>query len=191
MTEASSPPDVTELLLAWGGGDASALERLVPLVHQELTRVARRLMAGENRAHTLQPTALVHEAYIRLIDLSRVRWQDRAHFIRMSARVMRQILVDHARTRLAHKRGGADIRVPLEDVTAVAPERAVDLIALDRALDDLAAMDPRKGEVVELKFFGGLSNEEAADVLQISPETVKRDWRVAKAWLMRKMEAQP
>ena len=181
-------PEVTELLLAWSNGDESALNRLVPLVHRELRRVARRQMAGEHAGHTLQTTALVNEAYLRLIDLKRMRWQDRAHFLGMSARLMRRILVDHARVRQAQKRGGAEQRVPLELAESISTERAVDLLAMDDALDALAAVDARKAQVVEMRFFGGLSIEEAAGALGVSPETVKRDWRVAKAWLLRELE---
>jgi RNA polymerase sigma factor (TIGR02999 family) len=180
-------PDVTELLLAWGRGDESAFERLVPMVHAELRRLARIQMAGERPGHTLQTTALVNEAYLRLIDLSQVRWQDRAHFLGMSARVMRRILVDHARARGASKRGGRDQKVPIEDAAAQTGERAVDLIALDDALNALAVVDSRKSQVVEMRFFGGLSIEETAESLHVSPETVKRDWRVAKVWLLREL----
>src|SRR6266566_4961819 len=181
-------PDITELLVAWGRGDESAFERLVPMVHAELRRLARRQMAGERPGHTLQTTALVNEAYLRLIDLSQVRWQDRAHFLGMSARVMRRILVDHARARGANKRGGRDQKVPIEDAAAVTEERAVDLIALDDALNALAVVDSRKSQVVEMRFFGGLSIEETAESLHVSPETVKRDWRVAKVWLLRELD---
>ena len=179
--------DVTELLLAWGRGDESAFERLVPMVHAELRRLARIQMAGEHPGHTLQTTALVNEAYVRLIDLSQVRWQDRAHFLGMSARVMRRILVDHARARGASKRGGRDQKVPIEEAAVVTQERAVDLIALDDALNALAVVDARKSQVVEMRFFGGLTIEETAESLQVSPETVKRDWRVAKVWLLREL----
>jgi len=181
-------PDITELLVAWGRGDESAFERLVPMVHAELRRLARRQMAGERPGHTLQTTALVNEAYLRLIDLSQVRWQDRAHFLGMSARVMRRILVDHARARGANKRGGRDQKVPIEDAAAVTEERAVDLIALDDALNALAVVDSRKSQVVEMRFFGGLSIDETAESLHVSPETVKRDWRVAKVWLLRELD---
>jgi RNA polymerase sigma-70 factor (ECF subfamily) len=181
-------PDVTELLLAWGQGDESAFERLVVMVHAELRRLARRQMAGERPGHTLQTTALVNEAYLRLIDLSQVRWQDRAHFLGMSARVMRRILVDHARARAASKRGGHDQKVPIEDAAAVTGERSVDLIALDDALQALAAVDSRKSQVVEMRFFGGLNIEETAESLHVSPETIKRDWRVAKVWLLRELD---
>jgi RNA polymerase sigma factor (TIGR02999 family) len=184
---APESPEVTELLLAWSSGDESALHRLVPLVHRELRRLARRQMAGEHAGHTLQTTALVNEAYLRLVDLRRMRWQDRAHFLGMSARLMRRILVDHARVRQAQKRGGADQRVPLEFAASVSTERSVDLLAMDEALDALAAVDARKAQVVEMRFFGGLSIEETAGALGVSAETVKRDWRVAKAWLLREL----
>ena len=185
---ASGSPEITDLLVAWGNGDDSALNRLVPLVHQELRRLARRQMAGEHPGHTLQTTALVNEAYLRLVDLGRMRWQDRGHFLGMSARLMRRILVDHARVRRARKRGGADHKVPLEQAASVSTERAVDLIAMDDALDALAAIDSRKSQVVEMRFFGGLSIEETAKALDVSPETVKRDWRVAKVWLLRELD---
>jgi RNA polymerase sigma-70 factor (ECF subfamily) len=187
--EARRPADVTELLMAWGQGDESAFERLVPMVHAELRRLARRQMAGERPGHTLQTTALVNEAYLRLLDLSRVKWQDRAHFLSMSSRVMRRVLVDHARARGARKRGGDDHRVSIDDAAIdVSDERPVDLVALDDALNTLAVFDIRKSRVVELRFFGGLSVEETAEALQVSPETVKRDWRMAKAWLMKELD---
>jgi RNA polymerase sigma-70 factor, ECF subfamily len=178
---------VTELLLAWGSGDRSALDELVPLVHQELRRLARSQMRGERDNHTLQTTALVNEAFLRLIDLRRIRWQDRAHFLALSAQLMRRVLVDHARTRNYRKRGGGAATVALDDVAVAAPERAADLVALDEALEDLARVDPRKSRVVELRFFGGLSVEETAEALNVSPETVMRDWRLAKVWLLREM----
>jgi RNA polymerase sigma factor (TIGR02999 family) len=178
--------DVTGLLVAWGRGDESALDELMPIVHGELRRLARRLMRGERGNHTLQTTALVNEAYLRLVDISRVRWQDRAHFFAMSARLMRRILVDHARSRKYLKRGGMLRRVSLDEALAVS-ERGTDLVALDDALDALAAVDPRKSQVVELRFFGGLSLEETAETLQVSAETVGRDWRLAKAWLLREL----
>jgi RNA polymerase sigma-70 factor, ECF subfamily len=178
---------VTELLLAWGSGDRSALDELVPLVHQELRRLARSQMRGERDNHTLQTTALVNEAFLRLIDLRRIRWQDRAHFLALSAQLMRRVLVDHARTRNYRKRGGGAATVALDDVAVAVPERAADLVALDEALEDLARVDPRKSRVVELRFFGGLSVEETAEALNVSPETVMRDWRLAKVWLLREM----
>ena len=179
--------DVTGLLVAWGNGDESVLEELMPIVHGELRRLARRLMRGERGNHTLQTTALVNEAYLRLVDLNRVRWQDRAHFFAMSARLMRRILVDHARSRNYQKRGGALRRVSLDEALVVSGERGTDLVALDDALAALAAVDPRKSQVVELRFFGGLSIEEAAEALQVSGETVLRDWRFARAWLRREL----
>jgi RNA polymerase sigma factor (TIGR02999 family) len=178
--------DVTGLLVAWGRGDESALDELMPIVHGELRRLARRLMRGERGNHTLQTTALVNEAYLRLVDISRVRWQDRAHFFAMSARLMRRILVDHARSRKYLKRGGMLRRVSLDEALVVS-ERGTDLVALDDALDALAAVDQRKSQVVELRFFGGLSLEETAEALQVSGETVGRDWRLAKAWLLREL----
>ena len=179
--------DVTGLLVAWGNGDESVLEELMPIVHGELRRLARRMMRGERGNHTLQTTALVNEAYLRLVDLNRVRWQDRAHFFAMSARLMRRILVDHARSRNYQKRGGALRRVSLDEALVVSEERGTDLVALDDALEALAAVDPRKSQVVELRFFGGLSIEEAAEALQVSAETVLRDWRLARAWLRREL----
>jgi RNA polymerase sigma factor (TIGR02999 family) len=188
----TTPPapslEVTELLTAWGGGDQSALEKLVPLVHAELHRLARRQMTGERRDHTLQTSALVNEAYLRLIDLSRVRWQDRAHFFAMSARLMRRILVDHARSRKSIKRNFGSERAAFEEALVVSDESSVDLVALDDALQALEAFDPRKGQVIEMRFFGGLSIEETAEALHVSPETVKRDWRLAKLWLLRELD---
>jgi RNA polymerase sigma-70 factor (ECF subfamily) len=175
--------DVTDLLLAWGRGDASALEKLTPLVYQELRRLARRYMAGERSDLTLQTTALVHEAYLRLVDSSRVRWQNRAHFFAVSARFMRRILVDFARSRRNLKRGGALRFVPLDAAADVGLQRNPDLIALDVALDSLAALDARQAQVVELRFFGGLTVEETAEALGVSPGTVRRDWSLAQAWL--------
>jgi RNA polymerase sigma-70 factor (ECF subfamily) len=181
----ASPPNVTDLLLAWSGGDEQALEQLVPLVHHELRRLARRQMGGERHGHTLQTTALVNEAYLRLVDLTRIRWQDRSHFLAMSARLMRRILVDHARSRGYQKRGGGAARVSLEEALVVTSERPQDLVALDDALQALAAVDERKSRVVEMRFFGGLTVEETASALDVSPETVMRDWRLAKVWLLR------
>jgi RNA polymerase sigma factor (TIGR02999 family) len=179
--------DVTELLVAMGRGDASAIERLMPLVHAELRRVARRQMRRERQGHTLQTTALVNEAYLRLIDVTRVDWQDRAHFFAMSARLMRRILVDHARSRQFLKRGGGAEMLPLEAAGVISFERPADLVALDDALTALAAVDARKGQVVELRFFCGFSVEETAEALAVSPETVMRDWRLAKVWLLREL----
>ena len=180
-------PQVTDLLVAWGTGDESAFEQLVPLVHQELRRLAHREMGREGAGHTLQTTALVNEAYIRLIDASRVQWQDRTHFFAMSARLMRRILVDHARSRKAQKRGGPLRALSLEEALLISPERGSDLVALDDALKALAAFDARKCQVVELRYFGGLTAEESAEALQVSRETILRDWRLAKAWLLREL----
>jgi RNA polymerase sigma factor (TIGR02999 family) len=180
-------PHVTELLLSWGRGDRSALDELVPIVHQELRRLARLQMRGERDNHTLQTTALVNEAFIRLVDLRRIRWQDRAHFLALSARLMRRILVDHARSRNYRKRGGGAVNIALDDSIDMSRERGADLVALDDALESLARVDPRKGQVVELRFFGGLSMDETAEALGISAETVLRDWRLAKVWLLREV----
>ena len=188
---ASTPPAaVTELLLAWSDGDNGALERLVPLVEAELRRLARAHMGKERRGHTLQTTALVNEAFLRLTDARRVRWQDRAHFLGISARLMRRVLVDHARARGYRKRGGDRQRVTLHEGVAVSTDPALDVVALDRALDALAAVDARKSRVIELRFFGGLSVEETAEVLHLSPDTIKRDWRLAKLWLLRELEGE-
>ena len=187
MTTAA-PGAVTELLRAWSDGDEGALERLVPLVEAELRRLARGYMGRERRGHTLQVTALVNEAFLRLTDARRLRWQDRAHFLGISARLMRRVLVDHARARGYQKRGGGAQRVTLDEALLVSPEPAVDLVAMDRALVALAAADIRKSRVIELRFFGGLSVEEAADVLHVSADTVKRDWRLAKLWLLRELD---
>lgn len=156
-------------------------------MHQELRRLARLQMRGERDNHTLQTTALVNEAFIRLVDLRRIRWQDRAHFLALSARLMRRILVDHARSRHTRKRGDGIVNVALDDSVVLSKERGADLVALDDALESLARLDPRKGQVVELRFFGGLSVEETAEALSISPETVLRDWRLAKVWLLREV----
>jgi RNA polymerase sigma factor (TIGR02999 family) len=185
-TPASS--QITVLLRAWSDGDEAALGKLVPLVEAELRRLARIYMARERRGHTLQTTALVNEAFMRLVDTKGLRWQDRAHFLGISARVMRRVLVDHARKRGYQKRGGGAQRVTLIDALAVAAEPPLDLIDLDRALEALTTMDGRKAKVVELRFFGGLSVEETAEVLHVSNDTIKRDWRLAKMWLLREME---
>src|SRR5580704_16644339 len=184
----SSPGQVTDLLRAWNRGDQQALEQLIPLVEAELRRMARAYMARERREHTLQPTALVNEAFLRLTDAQRIRWQDRAHFLGIAARLMRRVLVDHARARGSGKRGGAAQKVSLDEAPLLAPEPAVDVLALDRALEALAAVDARKGRVVELRFFGGLSVEETAEVLHVSTDTVKRDWSMAKLWLLHELK---
>jgi RNA polymerase sigma factor (TIGR02999 family) len=183
-----TPGAVTELLRAWGGGDDGALEQLTPLVEAELRRLARGYMRRERHDHTLQATALVNEAFLRLTDARSVRWQDRAHFLGISARLMRRVLVDHARARGYGKRGGGAERVTLDEGLVTATEPAVDVVALDRALEALATVDVRKSRVIELRFFGGLSVEETAEVLHVSPDTVKRDWRLAKLWLLSELE---
>jgi len=181
---ASDRGSVTGLLHAWTTGDEAALNRLIPRLERELHRIARRCMAGENAGHSLQPTALVNEAYLRLVDAQRVPWQDRAHFLALSARLMRRILVDRARSKRYKKRGGGAIDVTFKEDLMAPAERGHDLAALDEALEALAAFDERRSRVVELRFFGGLSVEETAAVLKISPDTVKRDWKLARAWLL-------
>jgi len=183
----SSTHEITKLLIAWGEGDEAALEKLTPLVYQELRRLAKRYMRRENTDHTLQATALVNEAYLRLIEQKNVRWQNRAHFFAISAQLMRRILVDMARARRYSKRGGDARRVPLDEALVVSKERGEDLVALDDALQSLAVIDPRKSRVVELRFFGGLSVEETAELLKVSPDTVMRDWKMAKVWLHREL----
>jgi RNA polymerase sigma factor (TIGR02999 family) len=180
------PVSPTELLLAWGQGEAAALDQLMPLVHDELRQLARRYMARERADHTLQPTALVNEAYLRLIEISRVQWRNRTHFLAMAARIMRRILVDVARAHRNGKRGGGFMKVGLDEAFALA-DRPLELVALDEALQNLSAISPRQSQVVELHFFGGLTLDEAADVLGVSRDTVKRDWRFAKLWLLREL----
>jgi RNA polymerase sigma-70 factor (ECF subfamily) len=182
-----SPHEVSQLLLAWSDGDQSALDKLVPLVHAELRRLASHYMSRERAGHSLQTTALVNEAYLRLVDYKRMQWQGRAHFFAVSAQLMRRILVEHARSRQYLKHGGGAARVSLEEAAVISEERAADLVALDDALENLAAIDQRKSRVVELRFFGGLSVEETAEVLKVSPVTVMRDWSTAKAWLYREL----
>lgn len=184
---AESSHDVTQLLLQWTAGDESAFEQLVPLVYEELRRMARQHLRRERTGHTMQTTTLVHEAYLRLIDAGRVRWQDRAHFFAMAARLMRRVLVDDARKRKFQKRGAEFVRVSLDDVMVLAPERDAEVIALDEALQRLTHFAPRKCQVVELRFFGGLSIEETAAALGISTDTVKREWRTAKLWLLHEL----
>ncbi len=179
--------EITQLLRAWGGGDLAALNQLTPLVHAELHRIAHRYMRQERPGNTLQTTALVNEAYLRLVDANQVRWQDRAHFFAVSAQIMRRILVDAAKARLTDKRGGRSPHVNLDEAIDAVPERSSDLVALDEALDALAELDPRKARVIELRFFGGLSVQETAEVLKISAQSVMRDWKLAKAWLMREI----
>jgi RNA polymerase sigma-70 factor, ECF subfamily len=183
-----SAQNVTQLLAAWSGGDQAALEALTPLVHQELHRLAARYMAGERPGHILQATALVNEAYMRLVDWKDVRWQNRAHFFGMAAQIMRRVLVDVARSRDRAKRGGAQLQVSLSEAALVpAAAESVDLVQLDEALGRLEALDPRQCRVVELRFFAGLSLEETAHVLDVSVGTVRRDWSLARAWLYREL----
>lgn len=174
---------ITQLLVDWSNGDRAALDELVPLVHSELRRIGRNYMRGERKGHTLQTSALINEAYVRLVDQKHVRWQNRAHFLAIASQLMRRILVDYARRRQFQKRGGGALQVTLGDAEKIAIERTPDLVALDEALTSLARIDERRSRVVELKFFGGLSIEETAEVLKVSPTTVERDWIVAKAWL--------
>jgi RNA polymerase sigma-70 factor (ECF subfamily) len=173
-----SKAEITQLLRAWGEGDGGALERLTPLVENELHRLAHKYMRRENPGHTLQTTALVNEVYLQLVDIHEVSWQDRAHFLR-------RILTDFARSRNQQKRGGAALHVSFDEALVVSRKQHAEIVAIDEALAELAALDPRKSRVVELRFFGGLSVEETAEVLKVSPETVKRDWRFAKSWLHR------
>src|SRR5580700_3155491 len=179
--------EITGLLKAWAGGDREALERLTPLVYAELRRMAGRYMAKERAGNSLQATALVNEAFLRLVEVDNVRWQDRAHFFAVSAQMMRRILVDAARARGSDKRGGAVVKVDFNASIDAMPDRPGQLVALDEALDALAQFDPRKAKVIEMRFFGGLSVEETAEVLKISTQSVMRDWKLARAWLMREM----
>jgi RNA polymerase sigma factor (TIGR02999 family) len=185
-----SPEQVTELLVDWGNGDRAALDRLIPLVYDELRRLARYHMRRERAGATLQTTALVNEAYLRLIDQKNVRWQNRAHFFAIAAQMMRRILVDRARKRYNQKRGGDLRKVSLDQAAVVSAEREGELIALDEALTGLEAIDQRKSRVVELRFFGGLNIEETAEVMAISPATVQREWSMAKAWLYREISGE-
>ncbi|HSE98299.1 MAG TPA: sigma-70 family RNA polymerase sigma factor [Blastocatellia bacterium] len=182
-----NPTDVTQLLIAWNRGDRSALDKLIPLVYEELRRTAKRYMRRERPGQTLQTTALVNEVYMRLIDAHNVRWQDRAHFFAISAQLMRRILVDQARRRQQLKRGGDLQQVTLDEALIVIEQRNLDLVALDDALNALASLDHRQSQVVEMRFFGGLSEEEIAQVLSVSPRTVRSDWSMAKAWLLREL----
>ena len=186
-TPSHSPEKVSQLLIDWSCGNKGALDQLIPLVDAELRRLAHQYMRQERPGHTLQTTALVNEAYLRLIDQRHVHWQNRAHFFGIAAQLMRRILVDYARNRRYAKRGGGALRVSLDEAAMESQERAVELIALDEALQNLAAIDPRRSQVVELRFFGGLSIEETAEVLKTSRNTVIRDWTMAKAWLYREI----
>ena len=183
----SSPDDITGLLMAWGGGDKAALDRLMPLVYQELRRLARRQMRRERQGDTLQTTALVNEAYLRLVDYERVQARDRNHFLAIAAQAMRRILIERARSRRSDKRGSNPQRISLDEVAEVADARAADLLALDEALQALSTIDPRKAQLVELRYFGGLTIEETASVLGVSAPTVERDWHTARVWLHREI----
>jgi RNA polymerase sigma-70 factor, ECF subfamily len=185
-----APHGVTELLRAWSAGEPGALEKLTPLVYKELHRLAKRYMRREAAGHTLQTTALVNEAYLRLVDSSHVNWQSRAHFFAVSAQVMRHILVDLARSRHYLRRGGGAERLSLDEGLVVCRHQSTTVLAVDEALKALGAIDQRKGRVVELRFFGGLTVDETAEALSVSPETVLRDWRLAKAWLLRALKGE-
>lgn len=182
--------DVTRLLEAWSSGKSEAIDELMPLVYEELKRMAKKYMNSQPSGHTLQTTALIHEAYLKLADQREKRWQNRAHFFAVAAQAMRHILVDHARSQQTQKRGGETQIISLEDAAIISNERADEIVALDESLNNLFALDERKGRVVELRYFGGLSVEETAEVLKISEETVMRDWRFAKTWLLRELSGQ-
>ena len=185
-----STQEVTRLLLAWSDGDRGALDQLMPLVYSELRRMAHRRLGAERPGHTLRSTALVNEVYLRLVDQNQLQWQNRAHFFAVAAQLMRHILVDYARARQNAKRGGKAVKVPLEGAAEISSERSTELVALDDALTSLAEFDQRRSKIVELRFFGGLSIEETAEVLGVSPGTVMRDWTLAKAWLQREISRQ-
>jgi RNA polymerase sigma factor (TIGR02999 family) len=187
MISSPAREEVTRMLIDWSGGDGEAPARLMPLVYEELRRLARQYLQRERPDHTLQATGLVHEAYLRLVDQSTTTWQNRAHFFGVAAQIMRRILVDYARSHRAEKRGGGWDKLVFDDALAPSAERSIDLVALDDALKDLLAFDPRQSQIVELRFFGGLTNEEIGEVLDVSPRTVKREWRMAKAWLRREI----
>ncbi len=182
-----SPHEITQLLEDWSNGNQAALDKLYPLVYEELRRMARRYMSRERKDHTLQTTALINEAYLRLVDQKHVHWQNRAHFFGISAQIMRRILIDHARRYAYTKRGAGAQRISLDEAAVVAKGRATELLSLDEALNSLAEIDPRRSRVVELRFFGGLDNDEIAAVLKISPNTVIRDWNLARAWLYQEL----
>ena len=188
-TPSSTRQNVTQLLVEWRGGDAGALERLYPLVEPELHRLAHHYMSRERAGHTLQTTAILNEAYLRLVDNPTPRWQDRTHFVAAAARLMRRIMVDHARERRSLKRGGGALKVTLDEAALVSEARSEELLALDEALEGLAAQDPRKSQIVELRYFGGLTVEETAEFLELSPRTVEREWTMAKAWLYRALDS--
>jgi RNA polymerase sigma factor (TIGR02999 family) len=182
-----APHEITELLVEWSGGNQEALDKLYPLVYDELHRLARRFMNREREGHTLQTTALINEAYIRLVDQTHVRWQNRTHFFAISAQIMRRILVDHARRNLYAKRGGGAQRISFDETALIAVDRASEFVLLDEALKSLAQIDERRSQVVELRYFGGLDNKEIAGVLKISENTVTRDWNMARAWLYQQL----
>lgn len=183
----SSSNEITQLLIAWSDGDEGALAQLIPLVEAELHRLASLYLSRERPGHTLQPTALINEAYLRLINWKSARWKNRAQFIGIAAQLMKHVLVDHAIHRRRRKRRGEEVRVSLTEADKMAHERSVDIVALNDALDGLGEIDPRKRQIIELRFFGGLSVEETAEVLKIAPRTVERDWKLAKAWLYREL----
>ena len=187
MTQRPRQHEITELLAEWRDGKQSALDELYPLVYDELHRLARRYMSRERKGHTLQTTALIHEAYVRLVDQKNVQWANRSHFFAISAQIMRRILIDHARRHAYAKRGGGARQVSLEEAAIVVPDHSEELLRLDEALKSLAEMDPRRSQVVELRYFGGLNNEEIAGVLHISENTVTRDWNMARAWLYQQL----
>ncbi len=184
----SKLPEITRILKSWSGGNRQAVDDLMPLVYDELHKVAQQYLRRQRTDHTLQPTALVNEAYLKLIDISDVDWEDRAHFFAFASQTMRHILVDYARAQSREKRGGGAQKLSLDEAVSYSKETEVDLLALDEALHELAALDEKQGKIVELRFFGGLTVEETAVVLHISPATVKREWRIAKAWLFKKMK---
>lgn len=180
-------PQITQLLVEWGGGNQSALENLIPLVYDELHRIAKRYMRQQSAGHTFQTTELIHEAYLKLAKQDDQNWQNRAHFFGVAAQAMRHILVDYARSKQSQKRGGWQEKVTLDEKAAISIQRSEEMLSLDEALNRLAELDERKSRVVELKYFGGLTNEEVAEVLKVSPETVKRDWKFSRTWLLREL----
>jgi len=184
----TSAPSVSQLLQRWSEGDRGALDQLTPLIYEELRRMARRYMNQQPAGHTLQATALIHEAYLRLVGQEAKHWENRAHFFGVAAQAMRHILVDHARARKMAKRGGGAHQVSLDEALTIGPERGDDLVALNDALDALAALDQRQRQIVELRFFGGLSEEEIGEVLKVSTRTVRSDWRLARSWLLRELD---
>lgn len=188
--DTSTPQEFTQLLLAWNQGDQAALDQMIPLVHEELKRLARYYMRSEHAGHTMQTTALVNEAYLRLVDSARVQWQNRAHFLYIAAQLMRRVLVDEARKRLSHKRGGGAVQVSFSEAAVIAEERLTDLAAIHEALEKLEQVNPKAARVVELKFYGGLSGEEIAEVMKITPARVSQHWSLAKAWLKRELSGE-